>query len=50
MRKFDTKWFQKVKSEAACKEFQNDLTVWNATGNKIVMKFDKLQRNIQGKK
>lgn len=49
MRKFDTKWFLKVKSEAVCKELQNDFTILNAIGNKVVMKFDKTERNAQGK-
>lgn len=49
MRKFDTKWFLKVKSEAACKELQNYFTILNAIGNKVVMKFDKAERNAQGK-
>lgn len=49
MRKFDTKWFLKVKSEAAHKELQNDFTILNATGNKVVMKFDKTEGNAQEK-
>lgn len=48
MRKFDTKWFLKVKSEAACKKLKNDFTILNAIGNKMVMKFDKAERNAQG--
>lgn len=49
MRKFDTKWFLKVKSEAACKELQNDFTILNAVGNKVMMKFDKAESNAQEK-
>lgn len=49
MRKFDTKWFLKVKSEAACEELQNYFTILSAIGNKVVMKFDKTERNAQGK-
>lgn len=49
MRKSDTKWFLKVKPEAACKELQNDFTISSAIGNKVVIKFDKAERNAQGK-
>lgn len=50
MRKFDTKLFLKVKSEAACKELQNNFTILNAIGNKVAMELDKAERNAQGKK
>jgi len=49
MINFDTKLFLKVKSEAACKELQNYFTILNAIGNKVVMQFDKAERNAQGK-
>lgn len=49
MRKFDTKWFLKVKPEAACKELQNNFTILNAIGHKVVIEFDKAKRSAQGK-